>query len=261
MTTEDFIITLFCRVDHALGDLPVDPLAHLYPSELVTIGILYGLKGAGGRPFYRWLERDYRPLFPRLPERTRLFRLLTQYRELSDQLMAEPTVLGVVDTFGVELVHPYREHRSNGQIGRKGLSNHRWTVGAKLFLVLNRLGLVVSWACDSAEVHDTVFNPLIAEWADEMVLFGDHGFHAATGDPANLHLCQKGEWGGRMVVETVLSLLTRVSQAKRMCHRNWDALAARLAYLLAAFNVLAGWHGLQPDEQGFVRISIAEFSL
>ena len=28
----------------------------------------------GNRPFYRWLSRDYRALFPRLPERTRLFR-------------------------------------------------------------------------------------------------------------------------------------------------------------------------------------------
>jgi hypothetical protein len=261
MPTLMFIIALFCRVDDALRDVPTDPLAHLHPSELVTVGILYGLKGGSGRAFYHWRERDYRPLFPRLPERTRRFRLLTQYRELTDRLLADPTLLGVVDTYGIELVHPYREGRSSAQLGRKGLSNHRWIVGAKLFVVLNRLGLVVSWAADSADVHDTTFAPLIAEWADQMVVFGDHGFHAAQGDPANLHICPKGQWGGRMVVETVFSLLTRVSRTKQMGHRSWDALAARLAYLLAAFNLLAQWYGLPADEQGFVRLSIAEFGL
>ena len=44
--------------------------------HLVTLGLLHALKGVGNRAFYRWLTRDYRPLFPRLPERTRLFRLL-----------------------------------------------------------------------------------------------------------------------------------------------------------------------------------------
>jgi hypothetical protein len=30
------------------------------------------------------------------------------------------------------LIHPMREGRSPQQIGRKGLSNHRWMVGGKL---------------------------------------------------------------------------------------------------------------------------------
>jgi len=30
---------------------------------------------------------------------------------------------------------------------------------------------------------------------------------------------------------------------------------------MAAFNILAKWHGLQPDEAGVVHLSIAEFSL
>jgi hypothetical protein len=128
-------------------------------------------------------------------------------------------------------------------------------VGAKLFVLLNHLGLVVAWDCDSAEVHDTAFAPLMAEWADQMVLVGDHGFHARAGDPPNLKVCERGTWNDRMVVETVLSLLARVSGAKRMCHRSWDALAARLGYLLA------GWHGLPTDAQGFVRLSIAESNL
>ncbi len=76
MTTHDFITALFCQVDDQLPAIPKHPEAHLWPSEIVTLGLLHALKGVGNRAFYRWLTRDYRPLFPRLPERTRLFRLL-----------------------------------------------------------------------------------------------------------------------------------------------------------------------------------------
>jgi hypothetical protein len=75
MTTEDFIIELFCRVDDGMGHLPKHSQASLYPSEVVTLALLFALKGVGNRAFYRWLARDYRHLFPHLPERTRLFRL------------------------------------------------------------------------------------------------------------------------------------------------------------------------------------------
>src|SRR5713226_5976244 len=72
MITIDFITALFCQVDDHLSGLPKHPDAHLWPSEVVTLGLLHALKGVGNRPFYRWLTRDYRTLFPRLPERTRL---------------------------------------------------------------------------------------------------------------------------------------------------------------------------------------------
>ena len=47
----------------------------------------------------------------------------------TDTFFASPTVLGVIDTYGIELIHPIREGRSSRQIGRQGLSNHRWIVG------------------------------------------------------------------------------------------------------------------------------------
>src|SRR5215510_5955974 len=64
--------------------------------------------------------------------------------------LAAPTVLGVIDTYGIELIHPIREGCSPQQIGRKGLSNHRWIVGGKLCLLLNQYGLVVGWDCAAA---------------------------------------------------------------------------------------------------------------
>ena len=68
MTTEEFIIQLFCWVDDVMGDVPKHPQARLYPSEVVTIGLLYALKGGYFRSFYRWLQQGFAPLFAGLPE-------------------------------------------------------------------------------------------------------------------------------------------------------------------------------------------------
>ena len=261
MSTVDFITTLFYEVDEQLRAIPKHPEAHLWPSEVVTLGLLHALKGGSNRAFYRWLTRDYRALFPRLPERTRLFRLFRTHQDWAQVFLAAPTVLGVIDTYGIELIHPMREGRSPQQIGRKGLSNHRWIVGGKLCLLLNQYGLVVSWACDTANVADNTFQGLIRQYEERMIVLSDTAFHAAKGDPTNLKLCQRGEWEDRILVETVLSMLTLVCHFKKVMHRVWAYFQARLAFTIAAFNVLAQWHGLQPNASGFVPLSIAEFSL
>ncbi len=71
MTTIDLITALFYAVDEQMRTIPKHPEAHLWPSEVVTLGLLHALKGVGNRACSRWLTRDYRALFPRLPERTR----------------------------------------------------------------------------------------------------------------------------------------------------------------------------------------------
>jgi len=261
MTTVEFITALFYEVDEQLRAIPKHPEAHLWPSEVVTLGLLHALKGGGNRAFYRWLTRDYRPLFPRLPERTRLFRLFVTHQDWTQVFLASPRVLGVIDTYGIELIHPMREGRSPQQIGRKGLSNHRWIVGGKLCLLLNQYGLVVGWACATANVPDKTFQWLIRQFDGRMIILSDTAFHAAEGDPSNLKLCQRGEWQDRMLVETVLSMLTVVCHFKKVMHRVWASFHARLAFTMAAVNVLVQWHGFQPYASGFVPLSMAEFGL
>lgn len=260
MPTEDFITALFSRIDDAL-DVKKDRRAKLYPSELVTLAVLFAIKGGGKRAFYRWVNNNWRPLFPKLPERTRLFRLFKTHRDWANCFLADPTILGVIDSYGIEFIHPIREGRSPRQLGKKGVSNHRWIVGGKLCLLLNQLGLIVGWACDTANVHDATFHPLVEKVQGKMIVLADNGFHAQAGDPPNLKLCERGEWNVRMLVETVLSMLTNVSHFKKMAHRGWEYFQAHLAFAMAAFNMLVQWDGLQPDENGFVHLSIAEFSL
>jgi len=87
--------------------------------------------------------------------------------------LATPTVLKVIDTYGIELIHPIREGHSPEQIGRKGLSNHRWIVGGKLCLLLNQWGLIVAWECATANVPDKTFQWLIRQFEERMRLMLD----------------------------------------------------------------------------------------
>jgi hypothetical protein len=264
MSTQDFITALFCRVDdvmHHLHHVPKHPQAALYPSEVVTLALLFALKGTGGRAFYRWIKRDFGSLFPKLPERTRLFRLFATHHDWSRLFLEAPTVLGVCDSYGIELIHPIREGRSPTQLGKKGLSNHRWIVGIKLCLVLNQWGLVSDWDCDTANVSDQKFQPLIQQFEEQMIVLTDSAFHATAGDPQNMKVCLRGQWNDRMVIETVLSMLHGVCHLKKMVHRLWEHLKAHLAFAVAAFNICVQWDGLPVDEQGCIHLSLAEFSL
>jgi hypothetical protein len=266
VSTLDFITELFCRVDDKMQDVakPKHSQARLHPSEVVALALLFAIKGVGNRAFYRWVKRDYLREFPRLPERTRLFRLFAAHQEWVECFMAEPTILGVADTYGVELLHIKRVGRSTKQIGKKGLSNHLWIAGGKLGLVLNKWGLVSAWECATANVHDTFFQPMVARFEETMVVLTDYGFHRQTrlgGDPSNMLVRKRGDWHTRMMVETVLSMMHTVCHLKHMAHRVWRYFQAHLGYMMAAFNLLAQWNGLQPDHQGRVHLSIAQFSL
>lgn len=71
MTTEDMIYHLFYEIDNQMPALPKHAQAKLYPGELVTLGVLYALKGGHFQAFYCWLKRDFDALFSGLPDRTR----------------------------------------------------------------------------------------------------------------------------------------------------------------------------------------------
>src|SRR5438552_18752293 len=85
---------------------------------------------------------------------------------------------------------------------------------SRLALLVSQWGLVVAWGCDTANVADNTFQWLIRQFEERMIVLSDAGFHAAEGDPSNLKLCPRGEWQDRMLVETVLSMLTVVCHFK-----------------------------------------------
>jgi hypothetical protein len=238
MPTDEIIIRLFCMVDDDLRDVNNRPDAHLCPSEVVTIGLLFSLKGGRYRAFYRWLYANYRQFFPRLPELSRLLRLLRDYAPLTETLLAKPSFFTVIDTFGIELIHPRREGRSKQQIGKKGKSNGRWIVGIKLAWLINDAGEVVDWAWTTANEADNTFRPLAQGYDGETITLADLGFREKDAPASNIHCCERGTWNERFTIETNLSWVTELFDAKKLYHRSKTHLEARLWYLAALINCL-----------------------
>lgn len=261
MTTEDIIIPIFYLVDEALKEAVRVPQTHLYPSEIVTIGILFALKGGHFRAFYRWLKRDFAMLFAGLPDRTNLQRLLKSHQQHCDGVLAEVSGLSVTDSYPIELIFPIRQGRSQQQVGKKNKDKGRWSIGVKLCWLVNTFGQVVGWQWATMNRPDQDFHPLIEAQQDQSIVLADLGFRCKDGIPANLKLCRKGTWNDRMVIETIFSMLTVICKAKKMHHRVQAYLEARLAYTAAMFNVLLTlFHYLHPDADPY-QLSIAEFSL
>lgn len=261
MTTLDSIIQIFCIVDDEMKDMAKHTQATLYPSELVTIGILFALKGGHFRAFSRWLSRDYAKLFAGLPERTRLQRLLKTHQDWCDRLLAAPSFFTAIDSYPIELLFPIRQGRSPQQVGKKGKDKGRWSVGIKLCWLLNDSGQVVAWDWATMNVHDQHFHPVIERVNGQSIVLADYGFRSVKGVPDNCKLCAKGTWNDRMCVETALSMVTVVCNLKRIHHRLQPYIQARLASVVAMFNVLLTlFHHLHPDADPF-QMSIAEFSL
>lgn len=64
-----------------------------------------------------------------------------------------------------------------------------------------------------------------------------------------------------MLIEAVFSMLTLISHLEKInCHM-MDYVLASLALTATAFNLLIQWHGLNPDPNGFIPLSIAKFNL
>lgn len=158
-----------------------DNRAKLYPSEVVTIGILFALKGRWFRAFYRWLARDYGPLFGGLPHRTSLLRQLKEQQTHTDLLMAQPSALNVADSYPIELIFPIREGRSEQQYGKKSRDKGRWSVGLKLCGMLNVFGQVCGWIWDPMNCPANEFLDFFGEYDEPGVVRTDGGFRCAAG--------------------------------------------------------------------------------
>jgi len=111
----------------------------------------------------------------------------------------------------------------------------------ELCLLLHQWGLVVGWACATANVADNTFQWLIRQFEGRMILLSDTAFQAADGDPANLTLCQRGAWEDRRLplheshapALGVFSRPARVHDGRLQCARPVVWLLAQCGWLRA----------------------------
>jgi hypothetical protein len=230
------------------------PQSGLFASEIMLCGVLWALRGGGFLGFYRWLSRKQ---WMRLPERSRLQKLLKTHAVTCNTFLAEPTFFNAMDTFGIEIIRPIREGRSlqSAAVARKGKSGHRWIIGRKLCVRINDHGEIIAYDDDTANVCDQQFNAL-ADDAAHLTL-ADSGFRCKAGIPGTLKICQRGQWNERMTIETLFSLWERICNAKRFFVRSVTAFKARVAYLIAFTNI-----AIQLNKQHKIKpLTFAQYAL
>ncbi len=238
----DLALVMFVGVDDAL-EAQDHQQAKLSVSELVTIGLLFSLKGGSFRRFYHWLVANLGDCFPKLPERSRLQRRLLKQQGLVMHFLAEPSLFCVADSYAVELRHPIREFQKpkGSRIGAKGKSNKRWIHGMKMLVLLNDHDQIVSFDWATANTSDKHFNSLLRHYDQQAIILVDLGFRDKDGVPECLKLCQHKTWGERMGIERLFSQITRFFAAKKRNHRTETGFTAWWAYLIIAINLIAAF--------------------
>jgi hypothetical protein len=172
---------------------------------------------------------DYTTVFGVLPERTRPLRALQCHQDWCQRFLAQSTLFTVINTYGIELNHPLRQGRCPTALGKKGFSNRRWIVEAKLCWLMNATGRVVAWTWNTANTHDQHFRSLAHDFDGTTIVLSDHGFKKAGEEARNLKFCARKTWSVRMMVETAFSLVTRVRRLKQITHRSTAYLTSHLA--------------------------------
>ena len=130
-----------------------------------------------------------------------------------------------------------------GKLAKKGISNQRWIVGGKTVCVGQPFGA----DCGTGIVPQPMFydgsrfQHIVDNVSHQMVAFADEGFAKVDWHPSNLRICPRGQWNDRMLIETILSMLTPVCHLKKVAHRCWVYFKTRLAFTMALFNLLVQW--------------------
>ena len=165
MTIEDILIQIFCLVDDQMKDVPKQSQAKLYLSELVTIGLLFALKGGHFRAFSRWLQRDDDALFAGFPDRTRLQRLLVTHQDWNERFLADPSFCLVIDSFPIELLFPFGKAAVRSNSARNPKTRGAGASGSSCVGYSTASERLVDWDWDTMNVPDNEFHPLIQQLA------------------------------------------------------------------------------------------------
>lgn len=256
---EDIIWYLLSAITTVLGKKDKKhPLGKLYLSEIMLCGVLFALKGGSFRRFHPWLKQ--RNLL-NLPERSRLCRLLIKYRKVCNQFLSSETFFNVLDSFGVEIIHPAREGRSeqSKSVSKKGKSNHRWIIGRKINIAINGELEITDFQEDTANVCDNTFDEHFAE-KDEYLYLTDKGYRKQSkygGTPTNFKICNNGSWNERMWIERLFSLWTRICEMKHSFHRTIKGFQAKISYLVVLTNIVFRLN----ESLGFNKCSLVQWAL
>ena len=91
------------------------------------------MKGVGNQSFYRWTQRDYLSIFPKLPEPTKLFRLFLSDKDLTEKFLADPMVMRVIDSYN-SLIYSVENDAVISNMAEKGYLTNSFGLSAENFV-------------------------------------------------------------------------------------------------------------------------------
>ena len=171
------------------------------------------------------------------------------------------SLIGVIDSYGIELMHPRREGRSKRSHRQERHLQTRWIVAASSALCSTTWGAsltgnVTRPTSMMARPFSTWSTSFRHEWSSFLTPVLRR--RLASNQPACLPAwrmeCAHGCRNGSLHADLHLRF-------KHMAHKVWRYFEAHVGWTLALFNILVEWNGFIPDDDGFVHLSIAEFSL
>jgi len=195
----DLCTYLYVLTDEAYREVvaPYDrrpgPDATCSDSALITLTLAAELVGiAAETRFLAYVRRNYRALFPLLPERSRYNRRRRQLVEATNRLRnaimarlwrvleAEGRDLCVVDSLPVPVVgyhHAAGDHRWWGEadFGRVPSKQQR-LYGFKLHLLISHSGLILDFTLAAANHHDGALTAQLLEGKAGLTVLGDKGY-------------------------------------------------------------------------------------
>jgi transposase len=247
--TEDMFLRLFCLIDdlyeelvpEAVKDRPGHDRLCFTDSEVITLSILQeALSNDSETSFHRIVDKDFRPLFPHLIERSRYHRrrkaLLAVQLHLLRHLMHRLKLLAawlIVDSAPIETAAFARSQSAKASIPEAAYgfcaAKKRHFFGFRLHLLISNQGAILDFVLAPADVGErAVAAHLLAGFPDAVAL-GDNGYSG----PWLVQLYARR--GGRLLYGSRPSQRPRTKAAARLrrFHRRKRALIETLFSMLS----------------------------
>ncbi|MDC9616079.1 IS982 family transposase [Xenorhabdus khoisanae] len=219
---------------------------HMYPSEIMTILILFHLSHYRDfKNFYlEHIWKYHHKDFPTLVSYSRFVSVapsvLVPLCSYLTQLKGKPTGIAFIDSTSLSVCHNIRipRHKVFAGIAKRGKNSMGWFYGFKLHLVVNHQGEILALKVTAGNVDD---REPVRELTTELTgsLYGDKGYLSQeladdlaktdvtfiTKKRRNMKAHMQAEWDNimlkkRFIIETINGQLKLISQIEHSRHRS-----------------------------------------
>ena len=254
---------LKAAVHSGLVTLPNEPHQKATYAELMTIALVGEWLGeASQEKWYQQVQTTYRPLFPRLPDRTRYLRIQlnfeTIYADLALRLphIDDETVY-VIDSkplvycAGTRFARPRAmSEAASGRGGNGGYSVKGRFYGYKLHAIIDDHGMVVRFAIAAGNESDPPLARALLEEGEGELVLGDRGYQGCGvyAQPRSNMKNPRPWWGAmrwvRKTIESVFSRLDRTFHLMLPQLNSFRSVRAHVCRKIAAHNLALFFGGL-----------------